>query len=206
MDDHFRTWSRSDHVNREGFDIALAETHGDPKLIVETGTSAWGTDSTRLWDGYVRNFGGEFWSVDLSPAPRKRLRKQVCERTHLVVGDSVTFLDSLVASHAITYVDICYLDSWDVDWENPVPSAEHGLREWRAIEPLMRPGSLLIVDDSPVSAEWVPQEFRSAVSEDENRHGYIPGKGALIEKELTKRPHVRKIWHKYNIVYRFGAD
>lgn len=205
MEDHFRTWSQSDHVNREGFDIALGLMDGDPKLIVETGTSAWGTDSTRLWDGYVRNFGGEFWSVDVSSLPRRRLRRQVCPQTHLVVGDSVTFLESLVESRAINHVDICYLDSWDVDWEDPDPSAEHGLREWRAIEPLMRPGSLLIVDDSPVSTEWVPRQFRSAVSEYASVRGFLPGKGALIERELKKRSHVRKIWHKYNVVYQFGA-
>jgi hypothetical protein len=47
---HFDTWSSPNHINRPGFEVAV-ELMGDrPMRILETGTSAWGTDSTRLWD------------------------------------------------------------------------------------------------------------------------------------------------------------
>jgi hypothetical protein len=82
---HFSTWSSTDHVNVAGFEAAMGLMADRPQNTLETGTSAWGTDSTRLWDAYVRNFGGEFWSVDLSPAPSKRLRQQVSSQTHLMV-------------------------------------------------------------------------------------------------------------------------
>jgi hypothetical protein len=174
-------------------------------MIVETGTSAWGTDSTRLWDAYVRAFGTEFWSIDLSPDPRRRLRQQVGPRTHLVVSDSVDFLTDFAVRNSKTQVDLCYLDSWDLDWQNPIASEVHGLKEWLAIAPLFAAGSVLVVDDSPASIEWVPERHQERARELLEERGYLPGKGSLIDQELTRDPGVEKIWHGYNSVYLFHA-
>lgn len=202
-DAHFSTWSDISHVNRPGFDAVLALMAGHRKIILETGTSAWGTDSTRLWDAYISRFGGEFWSVDLSPAPSSRLRDQVSLNTHLEVSDSVTFINEFMTVCAHPIVDVCYLDSWDLNWNDPEQAAQHGLNEWHAVARLMGAGSILIVDDSPVSIDWVPEQFRQLAREYEIAHGYLPGKGALIDIELRSDPRVELIWHGYNSVYLF---
>ncbi len=203
LEAHFSTWAEPNHINRPGFEAALRRAAGAPQFIVETGTSAWGTDSTRLWDAYVRSFGGEVWSVDLSSKPRARLATQVCERTHLEVDDSVRFLAHLAEIRPFTQVGLCYLDSWDLDWEDPEPAENHGLNEWRAIKPLIGRGSILLIDDSPSSLEWVPTELQARGRELLSRRGYLAGKGALVDQELANDPSCEKIWHGYNSVYVF---
>jgi hypothetical protein len=178
---------------------------GRPQVILETGTSAWGTDSTRLWDAYVERFGGQFWSVDLSPAPRDRLDGQICDSTHLAVEDSVRFLTSFAIDNPGLRVDVCYLDSWDLDWSNPDPAAAHGLAEWHAIKPRMGPGSVLVIDDSPSSLEWVPSSHHEEAKDYYSSHGYLPGKGALAHQDLLADPKVHVLWHGYNAVYEFTS-
>lgn len=202
---HFATWSQPDHVNLPGFAQTI-ELMGDrPQIIVETGTSAWGTDSTRLWDAYIARFGGELWSVDLSPSPSKRLADQVSDRTHLVVDDSVHFLTDFAQRREGTVVGVCYLDSWDLDWSDPDPAAAHGLAEWHAVRPLMGPGSVLVIDDSPGSLDWVPEGHRQEAEAYLASHGYLPGKGALAHQELVADPRVSLKWHGYNSVYLFDS-
>lgn len=205
LEAHFATWSDLNHVNFKGFAEVLSLMSERTQLIVETGTSAWGTDSTRLWDAYVRHFGGEFWSVDIAASPQKRLKRQMSERTHLVVDDSVHFLTNFANERPELTVDLCYLDSWDLDWSDPEPSASHGLAEWHAIRPLMRKGSILMVDDSPVSLDWVPSEHKEKALRYRESRGYLPGKGALIHQELSADERVRVVWHGYNCVYVFQA-
>lgn len=201
---HFEAWSHPGHVNRPGFDAAITLMNERPQIIIETGTSTWGTDSTRLWDAYIESFGGEFWSVDISPAPSKRLARQVSERTHLVVDDSVHFLTSLAEQRPGLRVDVCYLDSWDLDFAAPDAAAAHGLAEWHAVSPLMGAGSILIIDDTPGSVEWVPAEHQEGARNYLASFGYLPGKGSLVHQELASNPHVRVVWHGYNVVYHFG--
>lgn len=205
MNSHFATWSSLDHINFNGFKTVFDLVNEEPQAIIETGTSAWGTDSTRLWDAYVRQFGGEFWSVDLSPLPSRRLEGQVSQQTHLIVDDSVHFLTEFAMSNPDMQVDICYLDSWDLDWSDSEPAALHGLSEWRAIAPLMRKGSILIIDDSPASLEWIPIEHQEKASRFQDTHGFLPGKGALVHQELRKNDRVRITWHGYNVVYLFES-
>lgn len=200
---HFETWSDPQHLNRPGFEAALRNSNSRPLNIIETGTSAWGTDSTRLWDAYVQHFGGELWSVDLSTVPSQRLKKQVSENTHLIVSDSVAFLQSFAQEHAGMQVDICYLDSWDVDWQDPVPSMDHGLAEFHAIEKLLKPGSVLLIDDTPMSLEDVPLSEKEAASSFLALRGFLPGKGALIVQELQARSNIRVVWEGYSVALEF---
>lgn len=200
---HFKTWSQVDHQNREGLRLALELLENRSAIIVETGTSAYGTDSSRLFDGYVSRFGGRFFSVDISTYPSRRLKLQHSSRTEFFVSDSLTFLGSIQKVLKSEVIDFVYLDSWDVDWENPTQCAIHGLSEFKLVQPYLKKGSVLIIDDTPNSLKWIPSEFHDIAIKYEQKYGVLPGKGALIVKELETNSNVRKIWHDYNCVYFF---
>ena len=197
---HFQFWSSLDHPNRNAFEIVINELNGAPANIVETGTSAWGTDSTRLWDNYVTHYGGSFQSVDIRYEPARRLKGQVGKRTRLVVSDSINFLKNDMREG---HIDVFFLDSWDVDWFNPLESAIHGFKEFQAIAPKLNSGSILFVDDTPISHDWLTYKFRESTHMLKIEYGVFPGKGALILKELMGNPSVQFLYHEYSVVIRF---
>ncbi len=203
---HFRARSTPDHMNLRSMSDALGLLEGRPSRILETGMSAWGTDSTRLFDDYVDAFGGELWSVDIRLQPLVHLRKSVSARTMLTCGDSVRFLRRWVRSRqADCRVDLVYLDSFDLDVENPYPAATHGIKELFAIRPALQPGSLLLVDDTPATPELCPAGMREPAERFLAREGVMPGKGMLIDRYLQGVEHVTKIRHDYQALYRFDS-
>ena len=200
---HFQVWSEVNHQNREGLRIALSYLNNKPANIIETGTSAYGTDSSRLFDSYVRNFGGSFYSVDISPYPSKRLKFQHSKKSSFYVSDSISFLENLQISLKISKIDFVYLDSWDVDWADPHPSAVHGFEEFKRILPYLHSGSVLVIDDTPIDLKWIPAKYHHLSLEYQKEFGVLPGKGALVVRELAKSSRARKVWHDYNCVYVF---
>ena len=200
---HFQFWSDASHQNREGLRLALSYLQNKPSVIIETGTSAYGTDSSRLFDSYVRNFGGSFYSVDISPYPSKRLKFQHSKKSSFYVSDSVSFLENLQISLKISKIGLVYLDSWDVDWADPHPSAVHGFEEFKRILPYLHSGSVLVIDDTPIDLKWIPAKHHQLSLEYQKEFGVLPGKGALVVRELAKTSGARKVWHDYNCVYVF---
>jgi hypothetical protein len=199
--EHFQRWSKIDHQNLEGLRLALNSLSGDSATIVETGTSAYGTDSSRLFDSYVRNFGGKFYSVDINPYPSKRLKFAKCKKTHFFVMDSVQFLTKLDELIGKNSVDLAYLDSWDVDWSNPLPSAEHGKKELIALKPYLRAGTIVVVDDTPESINWIPFSDRPTAMAFLDEYGELPGKGAFLNSAL-QGVDFEVLYHDYNLVIR----
>ncbi len=195
VDWHFTKWADPGHVNRVGMTIALRHLGERPALIVETGTSAWGTDSSRLWTAYVNMFGGEFWSVDIRPEASEAL-KSVSARAHYAVGDSVQFLSNFTVPSQYAAVDVAYLDSYDLDIHNPWPAMEHGLAEWLALTPHLAPGSVVVVDDTPIE----PYFFGPEAAHFRDREGFIPGKGALILRDADILGDFKILYHHYDVV------
>jgi hypothetical protein len=200
--DHFAKRSELSHINYASIRDLVLRMGGRPQTIMETGMSAWGTDSTRLFDAYVRSFGGALWSVDLSPVPVERLRGQVGPTTTLACEDSVSFLERWVAEHPGVQLDVVYLDSWDVDFADPLPAGEHCLRELKAIEPALGRGTLMLVDDTPGSLEDVPEGVRDDAIRAHAKHGVWPGKGMLLDSYLA-HTSAEKLRHGYQVLYRF---
>lgn len=174
---------------------------GRPQSIIETGMSAWGTDSTRLFNSYVRSFGGHLWSVDIDRERVDGMRRKVSAATTLACDDSVTFLARWVAEHAGERADVVYLDSWDVDFAAPLPAAEHCLREFDAISPALGPGTLLLIDDSPGSLADVPAAAQASAPALFASYGAWPGKGMLVQGHLAERGTV-PVRHGYQALYR----
>jgi hypothetical protein len=201
---HFSAWSETNHQCLEGLRVALELLNNNPSLIVETGTSAYGTDSSRLFDSYITRFGGRFYSVDINPLASRRLTFQHSRNSHFVVSDSLIFLENFQLEITDSKIDLVYLDSWDVDWSNPNESAIHGYNEYLRIKDRLKSGSVLVIDDTPRTIDWIPPEFFEVAQEFLKVNGVLPGKGALILKELQGSPLVKKIWHEYNLVFQLN--
>lgn len=199
---HFKKWSSFDHQNIGGLTIALKSINSKNPIIVETGTSAWGTDSSRMFDSYVRTFGGRFYSVDISHKPARRLKLAKSKRTNFYVMDSVKFLEQFEIISKIKKIDLIYLDSWDVDWSNPFPSAQHGYKEILAARKHISAGTILIIDDTPKDISWIPLEFHVNSNEFFSTYGSIPGKGSFYQKALAGLSY-KVLYHEYNLVILF---
>ena len=146
-----------------GFRIMFAEleamldrtNRSEDLLIVETGSN-WRDDrwaehglSTRLFDRFVVFHGGRFMTVDINAEMTKKVRANCSPSTEAVCMDSVEYLAQLAAELGTTNVDLLYLDSWDLDLRDPLPSANHHLKELKAIWSNLASGSIIGVDDNP---------------------------------------------------------
>jgi hypothetical protein len=202
IENHFTNWSEVNHQNRHGLTVALAEVKSSNPFILETGTSAYGTDSSRLFDAFVSVKGGTFHSIDLNRDASRSLFLQHSRKTFFHISDSVKFI--LNELPQITdHIDLCYLDSWDVDWSNPLPSALHGLSEFNAVRDYLKPGSVLVVDDTPNDIHWIPNRHHDEAVTFKNVHGVLPGKGAFIHKIIKSESPQSVLWHGYNLVIKF---
>jgi hypothetical protein len=170
------------------------ERRGNPPLhIIETGTAAWGTLSTYLFDKYVSTYGGHLWSVDINPDTKRAAEPFMGPNTTLITMDSLDFLSSWVSTHKMK-ADIIYLDSWDVKWDNPEDAAIHGLKEYAAIKPAIGKDTLLLIDDTPNDIVYL-----NGVTSFYTRTNVFPGKGMCV---VALHP-AEVLMHAYQVLYKF---
>lgn len=139
-----------------------------PVVIVETGCcrynkNAYASDggSTLLFDRYVNQCSGHVYSVDINPQAVLCARSLVSERTEVTCADSVIYLHKY--NHGP--IDLLYLDSYDIDWNNPHPASLHHMNELVSARTHLRSGSIIAVDDNTGTAgkgQYV-REFMSSV-------------------------------------------
>ena len=114
------------HINYLTFKKLFEEMGGlKQPFILESGIASHGTNSTYLFNEYVRKYGGFFWSVDTNKSLVEKHSSQMCPATQLICDDSVSFFTKWSKSHDVAHV--IYLDSYDLDFYNPGPSGRHGL-------------------------------------------------------------------------------
>ena len=129
-------------------------------------------------------------------------------QSHLQVG----FLDNAYATgHPAQYwSDAVALNvgfaRWDVNWRDLLPSALHGLHEFLSIVPALKPGTLMLVDDTPkdasVMARIQPRQLKE-FNDFVQTYGFAPGKGALIKDYLVRHGLGREIAHDYQLLWQF---
>ena len=117
-----------------------------------------------MFDALVRESGGVLISIDVTNESVDSARKACSSATQLITNDSVSAL------HALTQVvskqiDLLYLDSFDLDPKDPLPSAIHHALELTAVRPLVGPGTVICVDDYAVGSKG--------------------GKGMIVERFLS---------------------
>jgi len=205
VDFHFQSFSTPEHPCRETLSLALRMLERKPAIIVETGSSAWGTNSSLLFDSYVNSHGGSFESVDIRVEPMYKLSALCSPNSTFFCDDSVSFLRKYTKK--TTKIDLAYLDSWDVDFEDPLPSAIHGFHEFLVILPLLREnGGLLLIDDTPKDIDVmkrVQPRHLTGYQTFLSNYGFPPGKGTLVNEYLTKNAIGRKIAHDYQLLWQF---
>ena len=171
--------------------------------ILESGISSAGTYSTYLFDAYIKKFGGRFWSVDINQNLVDTHKGNMCPGTTLVCNDSVKFFSDWCVSNNGLQADVIYLDSYDLDWYNPHPSAMHGLNEYLALLPSYKKNTLLLIDDTPSNPYWL--DSRGSLYTDMiqyySKHNHLPGKGQYV---LNLHKHADVLLHNYQVLYKFN--
>ncbi len=148
---------------------ALAEKPG-PVCIVETGClrdiGNWAGDgqSTHLFGVFAAFHPGVVIAVDINPTSVVAARSIAGPHVGVVEDDSVAFL----GRRPIPHIDLLYLDSLDFDGNQPLISATHHLFELCAAMPMLRKGSIVLVDDTT------------------ERQGQPFGKGQLIAQFMAR--------------------
>jgi predicted methyltransferase len=129
----------------------LKKMNKESYLIVETGTTRipdnWEGDgqSTRIWDMFVKENNGRAITVDICPYACEVVKGLVSDNVSVVCDDSVHFLHTFEDKNKI---DLLYLDSYDIDFNNPHNSSFHHIKELTAVFSSLKPSCLIAVDDN----------------------------------------------------------
>lgn len=201
-------WRHVCHYSFERLLLELATLTHPPK-IVETGSSAHGTNSSKLFFGIVDLLGGEFDTVDLNTDTTKRVQTlletdfpQLANRARCHNGDSVDFIRQVQGP-----IDVAYLDSYDLYPGIFRESEQHGLAEFNGIIDKLSETAYVLIDDTPrtrgIFEKMNDADFMSAVDEHVRRHGYLPGKGALVLKAIMNDPRFTVLYHEYQLLIKF---
>jgi hypothetical protein len=185
------------HVNRKAFQVTVDIFSNLEPQIIETETAAWGTNSTRLWDACIRKNRVKLVSLDIRPEASARLDGQLSRFSKYVISDSVAFL-----SRTKTHADLYFLDIRDVDWANPHESVLLGVAEFNAKSDRLKPGNLILIYDTPVSAECILTDHHSEAKFYFETYGVWPGKGALVFEQIMKSGKYEVLFHEYTLLFR----
>jgi len=160
-----------------------------PIVIVESGCvrskSPWTMtgegQSTVLFDLYIeaRGDGSEGYSVDLE-MDNVRVARDLTKNISVSQGDSVAFLNklSMKLESQSRFIDLLYLDSFDVDYNYWFPSAAHHLKELLAAKRSVTPSTLVVIDDCPINANLIV--INDKIQLDKFYKPIVGGKGRLV--------------------------
>jgi predicted O-methyltransferase YrrM len=126
------------------------------QTIVETGTARYGTryfdsdgGSTIIFSEWARDHQAEFYSIDLSSMNLSAAKDAVAlyvsdypDNIHYICSDSIAYLGTFNRP-----IDFLYLDSFDYELDDPVPSQQHHLKEIKAVYPFLTDTTIIMIDD-----------------------------------------------------------
>lgn len=154
--------------------------------IIETGVlrrvGEWiDGQSTLIFQEFLKNYSGKIDTVDID-SDACTIARSFLDSNFVAVHceDSVNFLKHFDCSN----ISLFHLDSYDVEWNNPQPSAQHHLNEFLAIEDKISSGSIVLIDDNLIF------------------NGIRTGKGLEIYNYL-KSKNKFPIYDSYQLIYQF---
>ena len=192
-----------------------------PIIIVETGClrdpdNFLDGQSTLLFDKYTISRGekSKVYTVDINPKCTKTCQQVVSKNVEITTDDSVRYLSNLSHKFFTNKIkaSMFYLDSFDLDWRYPYPSAAHHLKELAAISRILFEDTLVVVDDSPASANITQTDKTNQTKENEgwkilslpSPPPTIGGKGFLVHEYASHVgaklvfSHYQAAWNKFN--------
>ena len=188
-----------------------------PIIIVETGClrkkdNFLDGQSTLLFDKYTlsREENSKIYTVDINPESTKVCKEVVSKNVEINTDDSIRYLNNLcnIFLKNKTKVSMFYLDSFDVDWRYPYPSAAHHLKELTAISRLLHEDTLVVVDDSPATGNLTQNENKPdepwKILGSPSPLPTIGGKGFLVHEYASHVgaklvfSHYQTAWNKFN--------
>ena len=189
-----------------------------PIIIVETGClrnldNFGDGQSTLLFDKYTLSRGenSKVYTVDINPKSTKICKEVVSKNVEITTDDSVHYLNNLAANFLKNKIKVSmfYLDSFDLDWRYPYPSAAHHLKELTAISRILYEDTLVVLDDSPASAHITQIDNANKNKENNNwkilsspsPSPTIGGKGFLVH-EYASRVGAKLIFSHYQAAWK----
>lgn len=168
-----------------------------PILVVETGTM-WnnlGDDQgafTIIFADLIKNYtGGKIITIDISEQHMnlcKENTKNFSAVIEYVVSDSVEYLSNL-SEEFVKKIDLLYLDSYDLNFSDPLPSQIHHLRELSAVYHNLSKNVSIAVDDNLMPNCWIEWFIQNEHLGQEkviiNSYDKILGKGTLVDRFLS---------------------
>jgi len=182
-----------------------------PIIIVETGClrvkdNFLDGQSTLLFDKYTLSRGekSKVYTVDINPDSTKICEQVVSNNVKITTGDSVRYLSNLAKElfKNKKKITMFYLDSFDVDWKYPYPSAAHHLKELAAISKILHREALVVVDDAPAVGNLVHNKDMWQVLK--SPPPVIGGKGFLVHEyaeDIGAKvvfSHYQTAWNNFN--------
>ncbi len=158
---------------------------GRPVTIVETGTARqpynWAGDgqSTLIFDKVAEQTNGQLFSIDIDAKASGYAMTLVSQHTMFCVGDGVDSILSMPTKD----IDLLYLDSLDLTWEQPHAAALQALMELTAAYAKVRSGGLIAVDDNTTV------------------DGKLVGKGMYVA-EFMRRANATLLHDGYQLIWR----
>ena len=189
----------------------------NPIIIVETGClrvkdNFLDGQSTLLFDKYTLSRGNKskVYTVDINPNSTKVCKETVSNNVEIETQDSVRYLNKLSQKFFTnkTKVSMFYLDSFDVDWRYPYPSATHHLKELTAISRILHEDTLIVIDVSPANANITQTDKTNQSKENDgwkilslpSPPPTIGGKGFLIH-EYAVRVGAKLVFSHYHAAW-----
>ena len=176
----------------KGFNLIFNELLNNKQqdfLIIETGSTRkpdnWKDgNSGFLFAEFVKMHGGFVRSVDIDQEAVDSANAHINPIYHRsFCADSVSWLSS---QNDLNSVDLFYLDSMNVKWNNDEGSADHHFKEFLTIEQYLKSGCIIAIDDN--------SKFLGS--------GERTGKGRKIFEYLSNK-NILPIYDMHQIIYKF---
>lgn len=166
--------------------------------VLEFGSAGEGFLSTIFFDWHARRTTkGSVISIDVSKKPRREYRL-LTKKTLFVVDDALNYIKQLEE----TKFDVIYFDSMSINFENPWPSMVHHLKLFLDSFHLLKEDGILVFDDTPSNLDCALSNLdRELMNKFEEINGFLPGKGALVLREIDKH-YLGKAFHEYALVLK----
>ena len=129
--------------------------------------------------------------------------------------DSVLYLSELRARFEAddVFIDLLYLDSWDVtteEWSSEAEGADvlpatHALKELEAIRARLRPGGIVLIDDNMPFWATTADEIRArggvgGGAQEYERTEKVKGKGRMAIDKL-KEVGCNLVWYGWQVMF-----